>query len=239
MKDRDIRNLNDVLRYTASEGDVSNLLRQIADNPDHHVPKATLRLVTADALDEQGRHAEAKDLRSDHPLTGYAHHNGQNLYTVRNGLAYPIGTPDEVVSALDNARRNGTRIRIHYGHTEGDQAGSDWLEEHEVEGTVGRTAGRIPVPLLVNRSNSTGGGTIGSNRIVKIRTASGNKTLYQHPQYNVGEASVQVNPEGKPAVWVTVNGQPHAGFNTVDQAHRWIKKMGLPFKPANNTPPPE
>jgi uncharacterized protein (TIGR02996 family) len=228
--DKFTSDLNNVLRYTASEGDVSNLLRQIAENPDHHTPNSTLRLITADALDEQGRHNEAKDLRSEHPLTGYTHANGQNLYTVRDGLAYPIGTPDEVVKVLDGARRNGTRIRVHYGHTEGDQAGSDWLEEHEVEGTVGRTAGRMPIPLLVNRSNSMGGGPISSHRIVKIRTAAGNKTLYQHPNYNVGEADVQVNPEGKPAVWVRVNGQPHAGFNNVDAAHRWIKKMGLPTK---------
>lgn len=214
--------------YTVSSGDVGNLLKQIAENPDHHTPRSVLRLVTADALDEQGRHQEAHDLRSEHALAGYTHSNGQNLYTVRSGTAYPIGTPDAVIGALELARRNGTRIRVHYGHTEGDNADKDWLEEHDVEGTLGRSGGTVQVPLLLHNSRSLGSSPVLTSNIVRIRTTTGNQTLYQHPNYHVGQAAVAVNPDGKPAVWVTVDGKPHAGFNDVGAAHRWIKKMGLP-----------
>lgn len=77
MNDRTLQALNAVLRYTASEGDVQNLLRQMEQNPDHRTPHAVHRLVTADALEENGDKEFADFLRSGYPL--HLNDNGRLL----------------------------------------------------------------------------------------------------------------------------------------------------------------
>jgi hypothetical protein len=75
----DYNDLNRVLKYGVD--DATNLLRQIEGNPEHQQPNAVHRLVTADALQEQGRDSEANLLRSEHPIyfrngKVYHHHAG-------------------------------------------------------------------------------------------------------------------------------------------------------------------
>ena len=60
--------LNKVLKYDASSGDVDNLLHQLSYDHNHQQPGSVHRLVTADALQEHGRDAEAHLLRSEHPV---------------------------------------------------------------------------------------------------------------------------------------------------------------------------
>lgn len=68
--------LNEYLKYSATQSDVDNLLKQLAENADHSQAGSVHRLVTADALQEQGREPEAHLLRSEHPIY------------VRNGKVY-------------------------------------------------------------------------------------------------------------------------------------------------------
>ena len=69
IPDRLSRRRDLVTRYSATEGDVNNLLHQIATNPEHRAAGSHVRLVAADALQEQGRDREADVLRSHrHPV---------------------------------------------------------------------------------------------------------------------------------------------------------------------------
>ena len=81
-------------------------------------------------------------------------------YKVISGTSYDIRTPDEVVRVLENARANRTRLHVSLGHTDGPNAGLDWLEEFEAHGLIGRSMGPIKVPLLVANSRSLGGGAL-------------------------------------------------------------------------------
>jgi hypothetical protein len=152
-------------------------------------------------------------------------------YQIVNGTYYHARTPAEVVRVLEQARLAHTRIRIHLGDV---QTGRDWLDEWDVTGIVGRSMGPIRIPLMIATIRSSGGPGILDHCIVRIRTNS--RDLYRHPSYHHGE--IVVKPEtfippssssGKRTYSAAtyVNGQIHARFESMEQAERWVSKMGL------------
>jgi len=101
-------------------------------------------------------------------------------YVEVNGTFYKKGTPQGVINALENARNNRTRVKIFYGDPE---TGRDWHEEHDTTGTIGRSTGSIKIPLLIPTSRSSGGGSILTKNIVKIRDTKSGRVLYQNENY--------------------------------------------------------
>ena len=107
-----------------------------------------------------------------------------------NGTTYNNETPKAVVDILEFNRltRNDhgprTRIRVYYGDAE---SGWDWGERYDVAGHIGRSTGRIKIPLMINNSRSMGGPGLLDNCIVAIRTArkiDGQTIwLYKHPNF--------------------------------------------------------
>ncbi len=155
-------------------------------------------------------------------------------YKTVNGTSYDQRTPDEVIQVLENARQSRTRLHISLGETEGPKAGSDWLEEFETHGYIGRSMGPIKVPLLIANRRSTGGGAILDHCVVRIRTAAGGRVLYQHHAYHYGVLELQWKiepvelPDGRVlTVDVLQDGVVHASFETMAQAWRWVQKLGL------------
>lgn len=111
-------------------------------------------------------------------------------YKVLNGTAYHEETPDAVVSILEDALadRRSTRLRFCFGDTE---TGRDWGEVHDTTGYLGRSTGSIKIPLLIAKSNSSGGGGLLDHCIVKIeRKRKEDKAysqVYIHPKYHKEE----------------------------------------------------
>ena len=112
--------------------------------------------------------------------------------------------------------------------------GWDWLEEFETHGYVGRSIGPVKVPLLVANRRSLGGGAILTHCVVRIRTSSGGRVLYQHPQYHHG--SLEIRQKAEPmtlqdnrvlTVDVLRDGEPHVAFESVEKARRWVRKLGV------------
>lgn len=146
-------------------------------------------------------------------------HSGKN-YKVVNGTWYHAETKDQVIYILENARLIGMRVRVHYG----DQSGKDWLEENDVNGTIGRSIGPIKIPLLIPRRDSMGGGGLLEQCIIKIRAVGPKaKVLYQQPRYHTGAFLVQpcADIEGYISE-VLVDGSVHARFQKAGQAERWV-----------------
>jgi len=110
-------------------------------------------------------------------------------YKFVNGTAYHKETPQRVIDVLEAARREGTRIRLYYGDR---KTGRSWHEEYDVLGYVARSTGSVKIPILLFNRRSIGGMAIPTHCIVKIATARGKKTLYQHPQYK--DPVVEVRP---------------------------------------------
>lgn len=106
--------------------------------------------------------------------------NTEKYSITDTGTFYSIETPLEVIQVLENARVNGTRLKIYLGDK---KTGRDWHEEHERFCYIGRSNGTYKVPLAISKSNSHGGGALLDNAIVKISRVSDGKVLYQHPKY--------------------------------------------------------
>lgn len=148
-----------------------------------------------------------------------------------NGTSYHDDTPAEVIRVLESARTNRTRLHISLGDTTN---GLDWLEEFKTHGYIGRSMGPVKVPLLVANRRSLGGGAILGHCIVRIRTSSGGRVLYQHPKYHHGSLEIcrkaeSVSlPDGRIlTVDVLRDGEPHAAFENVEKARRWVHKLGV------------
>ena len=92
----------------------------------------------------------------------------------------------------------------------------------------------MKVPLLMANRRSMGGGAILDHCIVRIRTSSGGRVLYQDPKYHHGQLEIRKKPEPMKLPdgrWLNVDvhrdGELHASFETVAKARRWVQKLGV------------
>jgi hypothetical protein len=100
-------------------------------------------------------------------------------YKVINGISFHAETPQRVCNILANYCGNlNQRVRIFYGDI---KTGKDWLECHDSIGYVGKSCGKVSVPLLLIRKDSTGGCAISDDCIVKITIDK--KVVYKHSNY--------------------------------------------------------
>lgn len=152
-------------------------------------------------------------------------------YKTINGTSYDVRTPDEVVAILENARQTRTRLHVSLGDSE---SGRDWMEENMVHGVIGRSTGSIKIPLLIHNRRSLGGPGLLDHCIVRIRTSSGGRILWQHPDYHHGRLEIRRKTEpvtladGRTlTVDVLRDGEIQAAFENVIQARRYISKLGV------------
>lgn len=152
-------------------------------------------------------------------------------YKTINGTSYDVRTPDEVVAILENARQTRTRLHVSLGDSE---SGRDWIEENMVHGVIGRSTGSIKIPLLIHNRRSLGGPGLLDHCIVRIRTSSGGRILWQHPSYHHGTLEIRQKaepvtlPDGRTlTVDVLCDGELHASFEDMQKARRWVHKLGL------------
>lgn len=105
-------------------------------------------------------------------------------YKVLNGTFYSAGALDGAILALEWARVNKARIRIFYAYKtaeEKERGVKDsefdvlevWNEEFDCVGRLGRSDGKIKVPVLLSSSSSWYGSPILENRIVLVKTTEG------------------------------------------------------------------
>jgi hypothetical protein len=92
-----------------------------------------------------------------------------------SGTFYHEETSDEVVEVLERARENGTRLTLDYGDV---KTGESWGEVYDINGYVGRSNGRIKIPLLIHNNRSMGGGSVLDHCIIGIYTSKGKRPLY-------------------------------------------------------------
>ena len=94
------------------------------------------------------------------------------------GFFFNNNTPIKVMEILNDAYRNGKRVRVFYGDRE---TGEDWCEVYDTIGYVGKSTGIRPIPLLIKTTRSSGGGAILADSIVKITIDK--KVVYQQDNY--------------------------------------------------------
>lgn len=154
--------------------------------------------------------------------------NGNTIdyWRLENGTCYHWDTPEDVVAILEKSRETGERIRLFLGDT---KTGRDWACENDTMGHVGRSTGRIKIPLLIKNSRSTGGGGILDNCIVKITSCAGGMFLWQHEKYNLAPYSIldaddELRKSGY-AASVFQAGENVANFKSGEEARHWVDFM--------------
>lgn len=167
------------------------------------------------------------------PLKKYD--DGKEYRVTEDGTHYSANTPQAIIDALENARRNRYRIRIFSGYTEAYppeagvigtkfKIGEAWECEHDCMGYIGRTTGRHS-PILVFNKRSHGGGLISTNSIVAIKITGGS-WLYRHPKFTTGK--YELGEYSNMAILhqqVLHNGEEVARFETREKAQRYIDFM--------------
>lgn len=102
-------------------------------------------------------------------FTSITDHAGRLYKVTPDGTAYHHDTPDDLVEILENIRANQWRVVVDYGDV---NTGTSWHEIHDTTGRIGRSTGRIKIPLLIYSSRSWGGGALLDNCIIGIKHAN-------------------------------------------------------------------
>lgn len=144
-----------------------------------------------------------------------------------SGTYYSEKTSDEVIRVLESIRGTSQRVKIYVGDK---VTGKDWMEESDKTGKIGRSSGPIKIPILLSTVDSTGGGAILDDCIVKIVTspASTGRVLYQHPNYHQGEMVItEEGLPGKPEYTHTlrIDGEVYSRHTSFRSAQRLVAKL--------------
>jgi hypothetical protein len=160
-------------------------------------------------------------------LYGEVERRFANSHVARTITLYDPNTPSDLAGLLEEARRNGMRIRLFYGdrHT-----GRDWNEENDIEGYLGRTMGPIHAPILLKSKSSCGGGIILSACIVKLLATATKRSLWQHPRYHtlpfsIADASSRTQTQTEWPIEVLCAGEVHARFKSRAEAARYVRRL--------------
>ena len=108
---------------------------------------------------------------------------GEIEYKVKNGTFYDKKTGDDIIIRLEAMRIQELRITVAYGAT---NTGTDWREEHDVKGYIGRSMGPVKIPLLLYNRRTKGAGGMLTHCIVMIKYSNKNDggVVYKHPNYD-------------------------------------------------------
>lgn len=112
------------------------------------------------------------------------------------GTWFDYDTPTKVRQILDQYREEGGHLRLFYGDR---NTGRDWMEENDVLCRIGRSTGRLPIPLLIANDEPFGPGVL-DNCIVRVIDADTRAELYRHKLYHLPEMEIR-STEGQMAHW--------------------------------------
>jgi hypothetical protein len=96
------------------------------------------------------------------------------------GLSFLTDVPKAAAIALATVYQTGRRVRIFVGDLE---TGTQWLEDWHVIGRIGRSAGNVKIPLLINNRRSHGGDPL--NNVIRVVDVTSGQDLYRAENYRL------------------------------------------------------
>ena len=136
---------------------------------------------------------------------------------------------EKLWKVLSSLVHSGRRVRIWYGDTE---TGRSWNVESEFSGTIGRSTGKIAIPLLIKNSRSYGGGALLDDCIIRIDDIKEKRTIYKADNFHVEDMKVyeifgNANYKYRVAKLSEDSGEweVQANFKTEQQAHNYVAFM--------------
>lgn len=108
------------------------------------------------------------------------------------GTCYNVNTPPELIAVLERCRKERTRIHVFtcYKITEklpeftDYNYGEAWCEDYGVLGYVGRSTGRVKIPLLVYSERSYGGGELITTHIGCVMNTKTHEVLWKYEHFH-------------------------------------------------------
>lgn len=135
---------------------------------------------------------------------------------------------EKLWKVLSSLIHSGRRVRIWYGDTE---TGRSWNVESEFTGTIGRSTGKIAIPLLIKNSRSYGGALL-DDFIIRIDDIEEKRTIYKSDNFHVEDMKVyeifgDANYKYQVAKLSEDSGEweVQANFKTEQQAHNYVAFM--------------
>lgn len=92
------------------------------------------------------------------------------------GVSFSEGTPIDLCEKLLSLYANKTRVTLDYGNPLTKES---WGDRYGINGSIGKSTGKVPILLLISNSRSTGGNAILTGVILSIKESKGKKLLYQ------------------------------------------------------------
>ena len=134
---------------------------------------------------------------------------------------------EKLWKVLSSLVHSGRRVRIWYGDTE---TGRSWNVESEFSGTIGRSTGKIAIPLLIKNSRSYGGGALLDDHIIRIDDIKEKRTIYKSDNFHVEKLEVEYESGSEYPYRVmqykdSGEVQNVANFKDGNAALRWIAFM--------------
>ncbi|MYM92780.1 hypothetical protein [Duganella vulcania] len=143
--------------------------------------------------------------------------------TRKVGTWFNFNTAASVRKVLEECREEGTTVRVFYGDT---TTGRSWLDEHDVVGRIGRSAGSLQIPLLVPEGEYGGCGILDAS-IIRIVDVGTGMDLYRHKQFHLPAMELKLDehkeyPHALHIADVEGNFGVHARFASLPQASAYI-----------------
>lgn len=153
----------------------------------------------------------------------------EKLYQIYRGTYYTDGmimadgthdnraTPQKVMEILETyrTRKIETPIRVFYG----SEDGCSWMDENFIAGHVGRSNGRIKIPILM-APDAISGGALLDACIIRIDTRR--VTLWSHANFHTPAMSLKVGDLLELPYEVWWNDRVQARFFLRKQAERYM-----------------
>lgn len=131
------------------------------------------------------------------------------------------GTDDRVKMVLEQCRCSRDKIRLILGNTE---TGMTWFDEHAVVGSIGRSTGKMKVPLLIEDGDNAGGAILCACILAIIDWRTGD-FLYRHSAFQAPELTLNRREQESYPWEVMHQGQTVARFEDLGKAAAYVAFM--------------
>ena len=130
-------------------------------------------------------------------------------------------TDPKAAHVLERCRKEDTKVRLIQGDTE---TGRTWLDEHDVVGRIGRSAGALKVPLLIE-PGADGGTAILTACLLAIIDWGSGEFLYRHPRYRAPDLLIRPSDDTARPWGVLHDDQVVACFPDIGKAGAYVAFM--------------
>ena len=125
----------------------------------------------------------------------------KNYVVTPDGTCYIEGTPPELIDVLERCRKERIRIRAFWCYKITEKLpeftdynyGEAWCDEHDVLGYVGRSTGKVKVPLLVYNARSWGGCGLTTTHLGCVMDTKTHEVLWKYEHFHFPVMKVELD----------------------------------------------